>query len=131
MDRIDLQVEIMPVPFEELSSLQPGEPSEAIRRRVIAARQIQTQRFAAEKGIHCNAQMTPRLQEKYCRLDEAGTAALSNAMNRFNMSARAYDRILKVARTIADLDDSAEIRSHHVKEAISYRNLDRATWGQF
>ncbi len=131
MDRIDLQVEIMPVPFEELSSLQAGEPSEAIRRRVIAARQIQTERFAAEKGIHCNAQMTPRLQEKYCRLDQAGTAALSNAMSRFSMSARAYDRILKVARTIADLEACPDILPHHVKEAISYRNLDRSTWGQF
>lgn len=131
MDRIDLQIEIMPVPFDELSSLNPGEPSEAIRRRVVAARQIQTQRFAGEKGIHCNAQMTSRLQEKYCALDDAGKKALRNAMDRFSMSARAYDRILKVARTIADLAGSPDIQAAHVREAISYRNLDRDTWGTF
>lgn len=131
MDRIDLQIEIMPVPFDELSSLNPGEPSEAIRRRVVAARNIQTQRFASEKGVHCNAQMTPRLQEKYCVLDDAGKKALRNAMDRFSMSARAYDRILKVARTIADLAGSPDIQAAHVREAISYRNLDRDTWGTF
>ena len=129
MDRIDLQVEIMPVPFDELSSMQPGERSEDIRRRVIEARHVQTRRFAGEPGVYCNAQMTPRLQERYCRLDDAGMQVLRMAMNKFNMSARAYDRILKVARTIADLDGAADIGRHHVQEAVGYRNLDRDTWG--
>lgn len=129
MDRIDLQVEIMPVPFDELSSMQPGERSEDIRRRVIEARHVQTRRFAGEPGVYCNAQMTPRLQERYCRLDDAGMLVLRMAMNKFNMSARAYDRILKVARTIADLDGAADIGRHHVQEAVGYRNLDRDTWG--
>ncbi|WP_302983817.1 YifB family Mg chelatase-like AAA ATPase [uncultured Muribaculum sp.] len=129
MDRIDLQVEIMPVPFDELSSMQPGERSEDIRRRVIEARHVQTRRFADEPGVYCNAQMTPRLQERYCRLDDAGMQVLRMAMNKFNMSARAYDRILKVARTIADLDGAADIGRHHVQEAVGYRNLDRDTWG--
>ncbi len=129
MDRIDLQVEIMPVPFDELSSMQPGERSEDIRRRVIEARHVQTRRFAGETGVYCNAQMTPRLQERYCRLDDAGMQVLRMAMNKFNMSARAYDRILKVARTIADLDGAADIGRHHVQEAVGYRNLDRDTWG--
>lgn len=129
MDRIDLQVEIMPVPFDELSPMQPGERSEDIRRRVIEARHVQTRRFAGEPGVYCNAQMTPRLQERYCRLDDAGMQVLRMAMNKFNMSARAYDRILKVARTIADLDGAADIGRHHVQEAVGYRNLDRDTWG--
>lgn len=129
MDRIDLQVEIMPVPFDELSSMQPGERSEDIRRRVIEARHVQTRRFAGEPGVYCNAQMTPRLQERYCRLDDAGMQVLRMAMNKFNMSARAYDRILKVARTIADLDGAADIGRRHVQEAVGYRNLDRDTWG--
>ncbi len=129
MDRIDLQVEIMPVPFDELSSMQPGERSEDIRRSVIEARHVQTRRFAGEPGVYCNAQMTPRLQERYCRLDDAGMQVLRMAMNKFNMSARAYDRILKVARTIADLDGAADIGRHHVQEAVGYRNLDRDTWG--
>ncbi|WP_290099894.1 YifB family Mg chelatase-like AAA ATPase [uncultured Muribaculum sp.] len=129
MDRIDLQVEIMPVPFDELSSMQPGERSEDIRRRVIEARHVQTRRFAGEPGVYCNAQMTPRLQERYCRLDDAGMQVLRMAMNKFNMSARAYDRILKVARTIADLDGATDIGRHHVQEAVGYRNLDRDTWG--
>ena len=129
MDRIDLQVEIMTVQFDELSSMQPGERSEDIRRRVIEARHVQTRRFAGEPGVYCNAQMTPRLQERYCRLDDAGMQVLRMAMNKFNMSARAYDRILKVARTIADLDGAADIGRHHVQEAVGYRNLDRDTWG--
>ncbi|MCM1021330.1 MAG: YifB family Mg chelatase-like AAA ATPase [Muribaculum sp.] len=131
MDRIDLQVEIMPVPFDELSSLQSGESSATIRRRVVAARQIQNQRFATEKGIYCNAQMTPRLLEQHCQLDQDGKKALRNAIERFSMSARAYDRILKVARTIADLSASEKIQASHIREAISYRNLDRSTWGAY
>ncbi|WP_289760163.1 YifB family Mg chelatase-like AAA ATPase [Muribaculum intestinale] len=139
MDRIDLQVEIMPVPFEELSSAAPGESSETIRARVIKARAIQSHRYKGIAGVHCNAQMTSRLLERYCRLDEECMRVLETAMKRFDMSARAYDRIRKVARTIADIDYSsslpveeaavAPILVHHMAEAISYRNLDRSTWG--
>ncbi|MDE7397552.1 MAG: YifB family Mg chelatase-like AAA ATPase [Muribaculum sp.] len=130
MDRIDMQVEIMPVPFEQLSSMKPGESSADIRRRVVEARKIQTERYSGEKNIHCNAQMNSRLMQQYCTLDQQSTTMLHNAMTRFDMSARAYDRILKVARTIADLDNSADIRPHHISEAISYRNLDRSSWGK-
>lgn len=129
LDRIDLQVEILPVPFEQLSSLQKGESSATIRERVISARAIQTLRFKDEKEIHCNAQMNSRLLEKWCQLDDATKKILHDAMTRFDMSARAYDRILKVARTIADLDASPMITPTHMREAISYRNLDRASWG--
>lgn len=129
LDRIDLQVEILPVPFEQLSSLQKGESSATIRERVISARAIQTLRFKDEKEIHCNAQMNSRLLEKWCQLDDATKKILHDAMTRFDMSARAYDRILKVARTIADLDASPMITPSHMREAISYRNLDRASWG--
>ncbi|MBE6319155.1 MAG: ATP-binding protein [Bacteroidales bacterium] len=129
LDRIDLQVEILPVPFEELSSLQKGESSATIRKRVIAARAIQTLRFSDEKEIHCNAQMNSKMIEKWCALDEVTKKILHDAMTRFDMSARAYDRILKVARTIADLDASPAITPVHMREAISYRNLDRASWG--
>lgn len=129
LDRIDLQVEILPVPFEQLSSLQKGEKSATIRERVISARAIQTLRFKDEKEIHCNAQMNSRLLEKWCKLDEPTKKILHEAMTRFDMSARAYDRILKVARTIADLDTSPSITPSHMREAISYRNLDRASWG--
>lgn len=129
LDRIDIQVEILPVPFEKLSSLKKGENSSTIRERVIAARAIQTQRFKGEKHIHCNAQMNSKLLEKWCKLDDNTKKILHDAMTRFDMSARAYDRILKVARTIADLDSSDVITPIHMREAISYRNLDRASWG--
>ena len=128
-DHIDLQIEIVPVPFEKISDARPGEPSAAIRERVIAARKIQEERFKEEEGIYCNAQMTPKLIAKYAALDEQSLALLRTAMSRFNLSARAYDRILKVARTIADLDGSKDIQSHHIAEAIGYRNLDRESWG--
>ena len=128
-DRIDLQIEITPVPFEEISKTAPGEPSAAIRERVIAARKIQEQRYKGEKGIYCNAQMTPKLIAKYAVLDETSLAMLKTAMTRFDLSARAYDRILKVARTIADLDGSENIQFQHIAEAIGYRNLDRGSWG--
>jgi magnesium chelatase family protein len=130
MDRIDIQVEIMPVPFEELTSMQQGESSEAIRERVIKARTIQTARFAGEPHIHCNAQMNARLIAEHVKLDAECKKVLEFAMKRFDMSARAYDRILKVARTIADLDSSQGIMRDHLSEAISYRNLDRANYGQ-
>ncbi len=129
LDRIDLQIEIVPVPFEEISSTAPGEPSAAIRERVIAARKIQEERFRNEKGIYCNAQMTPRLIAKYAVLDDTSLAMLKTAMTRFDLSARAYDRILKVARTIADLAHSENIQFQHIAEAIGYRNLDRSSWG--
>lgn len=129
LDRIDLQIEITPVPFEDISGASPTEPSAAIRERVIAARKIQEERFKDEEGIYCNAQMTPKLIAKYAVLDETSLAMLKTAMTRFDLSARAYDRILKVARTIADLDSSEEIQFRHIAEAIGYRNLDRASWG--
>lgn len=129
LDRIDIQVEIMPVPFDELSSLKKGESSEAIRRRVVAARQKQSKRYASVPGVFCNAQMTSKMLAEYARPDDEGLEMLRVAMDRFDMSARAYDRILKVARTIADLDNSDTVKSHHIAEAMSYRNLDRSSWG--
>lgn len=129
LDRIDLQVEIQPVPFDDIASAAPGESSEAIRERVIRARHIQSERFANEPSIHCNAQMNSRLLSIHARLDDSCMAILRDAMTRLDMSARAYDRILKVARTIADLDNSANILTHHMREAVSYRNLDRGSWG--
>jgi len=128
MDRIDLQIEIVPVPFEKISDARPAESSLAIRERVIAARSIQEKRYRSHPGIHCNAQMSGKLLNKYAQPDERGLSLLRNAMNRLNLSARAYDRILKVARTIADLESSEQILSTHIGEAIGYRNLDRDTW---
>ncbi|MDE6431216.1 MAG: YifB family Mg chelatase-like AAA ATPase [Duncaniella sp.] len=156
LDRIDLQVEIYPVDFDELSSTREGERSEAIKARVVRAREIQAIRFAGERGIHSNAQMNSRLLRTYASIDREGLETLREAMTRLDMSARAYDRILKVARTIADLEAatglisafpdpsaalsayqtalrtavSSPIRPHHLHEALSYRNLDRANWGR-
>lgn len=130
LDRIDMQVEIMPVEFDDLASVRPGEPSASVRERVIAAREIQTARFAGEKGVYCNAQMSTRLINAYALPDEAGMRRLRDAMRRLDMSARAYDRILKVARTIADLDHSDRVCERHIAEAITYRSLDRSSWGR-
>ena len=130
LDRIDIQCDIQPVPFSDLSNMQPGESSEEIRKRVIRARQIQTERYKDSKLIHCNAQMTDRMIHEYCLLDEQTTSMLQMAMQRMNLSARAYSRILKVARTIADLEGKADIEMHHVAEAVGYRNLDRADWAE-
>ncbi|MBR5803645.1 MAG: YifB family Mg chelatase-like AAA ATPase [Bacteroidaceae bacterium] len=130
LDRIDIQVEIVPVPFEKLSEARPSESSEVIRQRVIAARKIQEQRFANVPGIHCNAQMTPKMLAEYATPDENGLQLLRSAMERLNLSARAYDRILKVARTIADMDASPTVQSMHIAEAIGYRNLDRENWAE-
>lgn len=129
LDRIDIQIEIVPVPFEEMANNHPAEPSSEIRKRVIKARQIQDTRFADQPGIYCNAQMTSKLLAQYAQPDNKGLTLLKNTMNRLNLSARAYDRILKVSRTIADLEGSEQILSAHLAEAISYRNLDRENWG--
>lgn len=130
LDRIDIQIEITPVPFKDISRAAPGESSDAIRERVIKARHIQEQRFRECKGIHCNAQMSERMIHQYAEPDEAGIEMLRMAMERLNLSARAYNRILKVARTIADLDASEYVLPQHLAEAISYRNLDRSDWAE-
>lgn len=130
LDRIDLQIEITPLSFEEMSRTAPGETSAVIRERVIRARKIQEERFAQERGIHCNAQMNSRLMHRYAQPDEAGMALLREAMNRLQLSARAYDRILRVSRTIADLAGCETIQPEHLAEAIGYRNLDRGNWGE-
>lgn len=128
LDRIDLQIEVTPVPFEKMSDVRPGEPSAVIRERVVRARQVQQQRYAQVPGVYCNAQMTSRLLSLYARPDDRGLALLKGAMTRLNLSARAYDRILKVARTIADLEGSETVQAAHLAEAIGYRNLDREDW---
>ncbi|MBP5364702.1 MAG: YifB family Mg chelatase-like AAA ATPase [Bacteroidales bacterium] len=129
LDRIDLHIEVVPVPFNKLAEAPPAEPSAEIRKRVIAARNIQNKRYAADDGIHCNAQMTSKLLTKYAQPDAQGRMILKAAMEKLGLSARAYDRILKVARTIADLDNSEHIQASHIAEAIQYRSLDRDTWG--
>lgn len=130
LDRIDIQCEITPVPFKDISKAQPGEPSSVIRERVIKARLIQEERFKDVKGIHCNAMMTERMIHQYAEPDEAGINLLRMAMERLNLSARAYNRILKVARTIADLEGSEKVCPEHLAEAINYRNLDRSDWAE-
>lgn len=130
LDRIDIQCEISALPFSDLSKAEPGEPSAKIRERVIAARAIQTERFKGVKGLHCNAQMSERMIHQYAEPDEAGLAMLRTAMERLHLSARAYSRILKVARTIADLATSEDIKSEHIAEAIGYRQMDRSDWAE-
>ena len=129
LDRIDLHVEVTPVPFSELSSSSMSEPSGNIRERVIKARDIQAARFKEHEGIYCNAQMGSKLLKEVCVINAVGQNLLKTAMDRLNLSARAYDRILKVSRTIADLADSEAIRPEHLAEAIQYRSLDREGWG--
>ena len=129
LDRIDIQIEIVPVPFEKISEQQPSESSLAIRERVIKARAIQAKRFEQYEGVHCNAQMSSRLLHEFAVPDAAGLTILKTAMQRLCLSARAYDRILKVSRTIADLDGSERIEVKHLAEAIQYRSLDRENWG--
>ncbi|TND01796.1 MAG: Mg chelatase-like protein [Bacteroidetes bacterium] len=128
LDRIDLHIEVAPVGFGELSCRQPAEKSEIVRARVMKAREIQQQRFEKEENMHCNAQMSARKLREICVLDEAGQQLLKTAMEKLNLSARAYDRILKVARTIADLEKAEKIATDHLAEAIQYRSLDRANW---
>ena len=138
LDRIDIHCEIQAVPFAQLSQMQPGEPSEKIRERVIRARNIQTERFSSlplgeggGKGRpHCNAQMTERMLHQFAEPDAASLDMLRMAMEKLKLSARAYSRILKVARTIADLDNSDKVQSQHIAEAIGYRNLDRGDWAE-
>ena len=130
LDRIDIQCEIQAIPFKDLSKAEPGESSAQIRERVMKARAIQTERFKDSKLIHCNAQMTDRMIHQYCELDAETLNILQTAMERLNLSARAYSRILKVARTIADLSSSEKIQSMHIAEAIGYRNLDRSDWAE-
>lgn len=129
MDRIDIQCEILPVPFDKLTAMERGESSADIRARVVAARAIQAERFRGQPGIHCNAQMTSAMMRRYCALTPEAMTILQTAMERYDMSARAYDRILKVARTIADLAASPSILPAHIREAVTYRSLDRASWG--
>jgi len=129
LDRIDLHVEVPAVKFREMSAAQTGETSAQIRERVVTARKIQTARFANKTKVTCNARMGARELKSFCELEEPTRELLKNAMTEYNLSARAYDRILKVARTIADLDGAAKISSEHVSEAIQYRSLDRQIWG--
>ena len=128
LDRIDIHIEVTPVPFEKLSEERKGEPSKIIRARVARAREIQTQRFNDLDSVHYNAQMGVKLIRKYCKLDNDSKELLKSAMERLNLSARAYDRILKVARTIADLEGSEDVLGSHISEAIQYRSLDREGW---
>lgn len=128
LDRIDMHIEIVPVPFEKLSEMQTAESSTAIRERVIKARKIQEERFKNMEGVYCNAQMSSKLLRKYAMLNAEGAALLKTAMLKMNLSARAYDRILKVSRTIADLEGATDIEVSHLAEAINYRNLDKDGW---
>ena len=130
LDRIDIHCEIQAVPFAQLSQMQPGEPSEMIRERVIRARKIQEERFKPYKGIHCNAMMTERMLHEFAEPDAQSLDMLRMAMERLKLSARAYSRILKVARTIADLAGSEKVQTQHIAEAIGYRNLDRGDWAE-
>lgn len=129
LDRIDIHIEATPVPFQELSSKQPGESSAQVRERVLKAREIQRHRYLKTKGLYCNAQLTVKGVQEFCKLEETSTQMLHRAMERLQLSARAYERILKVSRTIADLEISEHIRTEHVAEAIQYRSLDRSNWG--
>lgn len=130
LDRIDIQCEISPVPFKDISKAAPGEPSARIRERVIRAREIQAERFKDFKGIHCNAQMTERMIHQFAEPTEEGINLLRMAMEKLSLSARAYNRILKVARTIADLAGSQQVEPQHLAEAIGYRTLDRGDWAE-
>ena len=131
LDRIDLHVEVTPVSFSELSSKngREQEKSESIRFRVIRAREIQAERYKDQEGIYSNSQISSKQLQEICVINQAGSNLLKTAMERLNLSARAYDRILKVSRTIADLAGTEEIRTEHLAEAIQYRSLDRESWG--
>jgi magnesium chelatase family protein len=130
MDRIDLHVEVTPVPFSDLHTLKSDETSNTIRQRVLKARTLQQTRFKEHPGVYCNAQMNSQLLKQVCAIDHTGLQLLKTAMDKLNLSARAYDRILKVSRTIADLAEREKIGSEHLAEAIQYRSLDREGWGK-
>ena len=129
LDRIDLHVEVTPVPFNELAQAEKTVASDVIRERVMKARALQTVRYKKLDGIYANAQMTSKMLKEVCVINSEGRQLLKAAMDRLNLSARAYDRILKVSRTIADLDSSENIENHHLAEAIHFRSLDRQGWG--
>jgi len=129
LDRIDIHIEVVPVSYDELSEIKPAESSEYIRGRVIAARDIQSERFKNKDQVHCNAQMESKQIREHCEIDSSGKTLLKKAMEKLGLSARAYDRILKVSRTIADLEGKENIQSYHLAEAIQYRSLDRSGWG--
>lgn len=128
LDRIDLHVEVVPVTFDQMTSRRKAEGSEAIRERVVRTRAVQSQRFHGVPGIHCNAMMPSAMVKEKCAISEEGRSILKQAMEKLGLSARAYDRILKVSRTIADLDSAEQISTAHLSEAINYRSLDRETW---
>jgi len=128
LDRIDIHIEVTPVPFEKLSEERRGESSVEIRKRVTRARELQTDRFQESETVHYNAQMNVQQIRKFCALNDASKTLLKTAMERLNLSARAYDRILKVSRTIADLENAENIKENHISEAIQYRSLDRDGW---
>ncbi|MFH0865562.1 MAG: YifB family Mg chelatase-like AAA ATPase [Bacteroidota bacterium] len=128
LDRIDIHIEVTPVPFGELSNVKESERSDAIRSRVVDARQVQEERYKNMDGIYCNSQITSKMLRTICKIDDAGQTLLKTAMERLSLSARAYDRILKVARTIADMEKSENIKTEHLAEAIHYRSLDRENW---
>lgn len=128
LDRIDLHVEVVPVSFDEMTAQRQSESSDVIRERVVRAREVQTSRFATQDTIYCNAMMPSNMVKEICVINEAGVKLLKTAMERLGLSARAYDRILKVSRTIADLAGTEEIKIEHLAEAIQYRSLDREGW---
>jgi magnesium chelatase family protein len=129
LDRIDIHIEVVPVSYDELSEIKPAESSENIRNRVMAASDIQTERFKNKDQVYYNAQMSSKLIREHCEIDSSGKTLLKKAMEKLGLSARAYDRILKVSRTIADLEGKENIESYHLAEAIQYRSLDRSGWG--
>ena len=130
LDRIDLHIEVTPVSFDQMTDERKAESSDVIRERVIAARKIQTQRFGNDEAVFNNAMMDPQKVKENCQINPAGKTLLKTAMEKLGLSARAYDRILKVSRTIADLAKSGEIKIEHLAEAIQYRSLDREGWAK-
>jgi len=129
LDRIDIHIEVTPVSYDELAAAAKTEGSKPIRERVIQARVVQEERFRMNPGLHCNAQMSSRMLREVCRIEKPSEQLMRNAMDKLGLSARAYDRILKVGRTIADLEGAEHIQTHHIAEAIQYRSLDRDNWG--
>ncbi len=129
LDRIDIHIEVVPVSFSEMNTKQESEKSRTVQERVVKAREIQTERFKDTVGIYSNAQMNSKQLRTYCKVDDAGAKLLKVAMEKRGLSARAYDRILKIARTIADLDNQEKINAQHIGEAIQFRNLDKESWG--